>query len=443
MKINHYILLAAMTISLSQQAHADIKDSSLPDFSLYSNPTPTKESPTQQKAVKNDKDNVPSISNQDLSIKTQAIPQYVLDMMSKNKSTDFNTLANQSVAKRRQEEKEQQAKQTQQQLENEREAKEKAEMEALALQKKQKEEKEHQQKLLEDQYRVFDHRTHYDSRSIGLTDQIHKQSYGPNNQHLPVFIDNHRYSQYLFLMTIDENISAIKDLLYKGADINARDVKNHYTPLMYAVYNRKNTSVDYLLKKGADFNAQDMNGRTALHIAIINRNIEAINSLLKMKASVEIQDSEGKRAATYFPSMPDSIAMKFSPLYTNPSLALLDFSEVGKFIAIQEAIAQGADINIQDKYGNTPLILAVDHKDPQLIALLLQKNPNMQLTNEAGEDALMAAQRVGDKYIWTLLKTHIDKLAIAGDPDVMRIPASTPAPTIKTTKPMSLLPKKS
>jgi len=427
---------------MASSAYADSQEPDLPDFSLYAGPAKAKVKMVDDanKASK-DAPNIPSINDQDLNIKTQEIPQYVLDMLSRGKNKDFNSLANESANKQLQAAKAEQKQKDQQEMEKEKLIKERAEVEALALKKKKEEEDALQRKLLEEQYRVFEHRSQYDPRSIAAADQIHKRSYGPGNQHLPPFIALHQYSQYLFLMTVEQNIPAIKELLHKGADINARDKNNHYTPLMYAVQNNKPRSVDYLLNKGADFNAQDSQGRAALHIAARQGNIGAVNSLLDMKSSVEIQDSKGNRPVVYLKPISDVMALKFSELYVDPNLALLDFSEIGKLAAMQEAISKGADVNIQDAEGRTPLMLAIEHRDPQLIALLLQKNPNMHIANKAGDDALVLAQRSGDEYIWSLIKTRIDKEVMAGAGDVASASVKVISPVVKASKPISLLPK--
>lgn len=433
MKIKCTILFFVASWVWINTVHADDIKQKLPDFSLYSD----RDNKKKNEALVPPPENNIGVANNDdqsLHIKTQEVPKYVLDMM-REKNVDLGSLANSEANRQIALEKKELSDDVQKKLQQEKLLKDREEKIALLKKQKQEEEMMRKDKLLAEQYRVFEHRPQYDYRSIEKLDSVHKQVYGPNNQHLPPFIDSHQYSRYLFIAAIEDDVLAMNDLLKKGADINGSDVKNGYTTLMYAVRDNKMKSVIYLINKGADLNVVNHNNRSALHLAMVANNIEAIEVLLKMQPDVEIKDSNNRHAAIYFPNMPDSIAMKVVDLYRDPSLALLDFAEIGRFVAVQEAIKRGANIDVQDGYGNTALMLAVKRGDLQLLSLLLQKKPNINLMNKDGEDALLISQRIGDEYIWSLLKTYINKEEIKG---YMGDEINTLQPA---NKPISLLPK--
>lgn len=62
------------------------------------------------------------------------------------------------------------------------------------------------------------------------------------------------------------DISTVKELLAKGADVNAKDNMFGRTALMWASENGHLELVQALLAKGADVNAKDNKGETALSL---------------------------------------------------------------------------------------------------------------------------------------------------------------------------------
>lgn len=75
---------------------------------------------------------------------------------------------------------------------------------------------------------------------------------------------------------------AVKLLLTKGADVNAKD-KLGQTALMLAASSGQGDSVTVLLDKGADAMAKDLNGRTAMDHARYHDNIKKLLKNSKTK----------------------------------------------------------------------------------------------------------------------------------------------------------------
>jgi len=67
-------------------------------------------------------------------------------------------------------------------------------------------------------------------------------------------------------------------LLNAGCDINATDNKGR-TPLIYAVIHEQLAAVKMLLKRGANINAKDLNGESAIDLARKSSNEEILESL--------------------------------------------------------------------------------------------------------------------------------------------------------------------
>ena len=62
----------------------------------------------------------------------------------------------------------------------------------------------------------------------------------------------------------------------------------------------------------------------------------------------------------------------------------------GSIAEVEQAIAQGSDINARDADGNTPLILAARHGDLAIVHMLIKKGANLRVKNNGGYDALLA-----------------------------------------------------
>jgi len=77
----------------------------------------------------------------------------------------------------------------------------------------------------------------------------------------------------------DKTVEMIGETLLKaGCDVNAADNKGR-TPLIYAVASERSAVVNLLMKRGANINAKDHNGESALDWAIKSGNQEIIRSL--------------------------------------------------------------------------------------------------------------------------------------------------------------------
>ena len=73
----------------------------------------------------------------------------------------------------------------------------------------------------------------------------------------------------------DRDFKCMRQLLQKGADVNAKD-NYDYTPIMYAAKGASNkalNAVRYLVSKGAQLNAKNYYSTNALHFAGMELNV--------------------------------------------------------------------------------------------------------------------------------------------------------------------------
>lgn len=87
---------------------------------------------------------------------------------------------------------------------------------------------------------------------------------------------------------------------------------------------------------------------------------------------------------------------------------LIDYVKLGNINKIQELIAQGVDLNVQDEYGYTPLIWAASYSKPDIVKLLLDAGADDQITDVEKHNALYWANYYGHPEVIELLNKSLD-----------------------------------
>jgi ankyrin repeat protein len=93
---------------------------------------------------------------------------------------------------------------------------------------------------------------------------------------------------------------------------------------------------------------------------------------------------------------------------------LLEFSKSGSLQEIRDALGQGADANLCDVSGETPLMYAAEYdRPPDVLAELLRGGANVNARNSAGMTPLMYAAAYGTRLelISLLLSAGADPYA--------------------------------
>ncbi|WP_133134289.1 ankyrin repeat domain-containing protein [Legionella santicrucis] len=140
------------------------------------------------------------------------------------------------------------------------------------------------------------------------------------------------------------------------------------------------------LEHGAAINARNKEGQSALHLATLNADKKTISTLIARGINVNIQDKYGNTAL---------IRALEKVLYK-------DKNEVGRDIA-QQLIAARAQLDIKDKDENTPLIIAVQNKDLAMVNYLLQHGACLETFDAHMKTALFWAAEKGDEAIFDVL----------------------------------------
>lgn len=242
---------------------------------------------------------------------------------------------------------------------------------------------------------------------------VNKKFYGPNNKHLPKSFDVGEYSQHLFIAAYQDDIGTINALLEKGADINAKDARNGYTPLMYGVLYDRQKAYRLLISKGADLNVKDDNQATALHLAAQKKNLPAIAELIDNGANNFALDRNGRPPFYYADNIRNEYALIVLNSIADTNKGLLEAARIGSIVAVQEALNRGADIDYQNEEGDTAVLIAAFNNDLPMVNFLLAKGAYPEIGNKCLIKPIDAAlanknQEMVDAIETILVKNELD-----------------------------------
>ncbi|BBM84654.1 ankyrin repeat domain-containing protein [Candidatus Uabimicrobium amorphum] len=253
-------------------------------------------------------------------------------------------------------------------------------------------------------------------------------------------------------------------LVKKGTDIHAKDSMEN-SALMLAAEAKFEKVVETLIAKGIDVNMRDSYGGTVLMDAVRDSNKKLIRQLLQNKCDLDIKNDDG-RTAIAFAKSEDIISLlvehgadvnvknrygesllvqnlqnpaitklllskkadnstllmqasyegdlkKLSTLLskttkinvTNDSgMTALMFAILANHLsAVQLLVTNGADVNTQDRAGNTPLMFT---KSQEVCKFLIDHQANVNAKSKDGITSLMLATKNDNSEVVTLLLQH-------------------------------------
>lgn len=172
-----------------------------------------------------------------------------------------------------------------------------------------------------------------------------------------------------------------------------------------------------LLDKGVDINAQDIQGRTAIMIATYANDVAMVKVLIAEGADVDIQDNMLNNpflyagAEGYMEILKLMIAAGADPTITNRygGVALIPASEHGYVEVVKELLTNTkTDVNHVNNLGWTALLEAIilndgSEKQQQTIRLLIEHGADVNLADKDGVTPLEHAREKGYKEIEEIL----------------------------------------
>lgn len=153
--------------------------------------------------------------------------------------------------------------------------------------------------------------------------------------------------------------------------------------------------VKLLLSKGISPNTVDSNGNPMLVLAIRDRSYAVIEVLLSAKGmDVDLSDKNGETPLMMASINGDLPLVQTLVLKNRAQLDHISWTPLhyacakGHLDVAQFLLANGAIVDSLSLGGTTPLMMAVQSGNEYLVKLLLDKGSNLQLRNEAGFSAI-------------------------------------------------------
>jgi ankyrin repeat protein len=193
----------------------------------------------------------------------------------------------------------------------------------------------------------------------------------------------------------DANISAIRGLLQKGADVNVADVDGT-TALHWAARLDTAAAADLLIQAGARPNTANRYGVTALSLAAANGSGGMIDRLLKAGADPSTTTADGETV-------------------------LMTAARSGSVDGVRRLLARGADVGATERRRGTSALMwaaAADHAE--IVRLLLEAGARVDERSRGDYSPLLMAVRSGSlDAVQVLLAAgaNINDSAPAGDPN--------------------------
>lgn len=170
----------------------------------------------------------------------------------------------------------------------------------------------------------------------------------------------------------------VRMLVEAKADVNTKDGTFGFSPLMWAAREGKVEIIDMLINAGADLHEKDAGGRNVLLHAAEGGKPEAIRRFLGLGFTAnDLVESDGRTALIAASRSPESLKILIaSGAKVNTLTKFLHFTALyvaaqnGYTESVKVLIDNGADVNLTDADGRSPLNRAIVGKHQEVIDLL-------------------------------------------------------------------------
>ena len=254
----------------------------------------------------------------------------------------------------------------------------------------------------------------------------------------------------------------VKQLLAKGADINAAEPESGDTPLLAAIDKGQWATAEYLIKQRPDLGLEDKNGNSPLYLAVSRGDsaLAMVNLLLDAGANADLGPNKGDKAgvaplhiacatgsngcietllrhgASATKQIPSGAhplhtaaiggdqrtiellckaGASVTALYEGKRTPLHNCGITGNAKAAVALIEHGAIVDVSDAEGFTPLMRAVMNNHAEIVRLLLDNGADPDLVFQAGETAIyplfVAAMNGYDDIVQVLLDKGVSVTA--------------------------------
>jgi len=193
------------------------------------------------------------------------------------------------------------------------------------------------------------------------------------------------------------DIELAKKALKGGANIDAIN-RFEMTALMRASAAGHVEMIDFLLEQGAEKNLKNANGMTALMFAAGNGQKEAANTLISREASTSVKNRAGATARDLVVGWHAEFDAMITHAEEQKKLDIMLFPAIamGYYDVVLDLIEKGANKDLKDDTGKTPLMQCIVFGHEELAGLLIEKMAKLEEKDKNGWTALKYAAAAGN-----------------------------------------------
>lgn len=240
------------------------------------------------------------------------------------------------------------------------------------------------------------------------------------------------------------NPAVIGLLLDHGANVNGRNAETGSTALLYAVLSGRETTVRLLLNRGAHVDFRYRDDQTVVHIAAAKGNTPVLATLISARPEINAVDQRDRTPLdeAILHNQLSSVLLLLrsgANVHRVHSLdgrgPLHEACIKGYPNLIRPLVEAGADPILPDRFSLTPLDLALDYKNENVVATLLHLGMRSEALQKAAGNAMERAALRGQTEIAKLLvqgglplnertsagSTYLSDAALKGKKDVVQL----------------------
>ena len=216
------------------------------------------------------------------------------------------------------------------------------------------------------------------------------------------YLDEPARHSALIIAINNKNLKTFKVLSFSH-NLNLKDSNGN--ALINHAADKDNVQIlNYLINQGANLENKDNNGNTALMSAVVNNHTTASKILINNQVNINTTNLDKESAITLAVKHNNPSAVKSlmqagaDPLLQAKNNAIILAARKSK--EMLSIFSEQSKIDAQNKQGETPLMMAINHQESQQTIKRLFNNMSavgIDLQDNNGNTALINAIKVGDK----------------------------------------------